>query len=99
MAKGGARLGAGRPKGNFSRPQIRPYFNEDEIKQLVEDIKEEAKKDPAMKRWLGEQLFGKAPQQLEVGGIDGEPLEANLSKSDRKAINELRHLLKQSSAQ
>jgi hypothetical protein len=57
---GGARPGAGRKPGVSNRPQLRDYYSPDEIAELVKDIKEEAKKDPAVKRWVGEQLFGKA---------------------------------------
>lgn len=64
MAKGGARPGAGRPKGSTTRPQLREYFNKKEIRQLVEDLKERAKTDSTILKFLGEQVFGKAPQPL-----------------------------------
>jgi hypothetical protein len=94
MAKGGKRPGAGRPKGSFTRPQIRDYFTDDEVHEMVEMLKTYMVDDMNLLKFAVEQVFGKAPQQLEIGGIDGEPLEANLSKSDRKAIDSLRDLLK-----
>jgi hypothetical protein len=89
----------GRPPGTTTRPQIRDFVTAEEAQALVARIKERALTDDSMARFLFEHIFGKALQQLEVGGIDGEPLEANLSnKSDRKAIDSLRHLLKQQHA-
>lgn len=85
----------GRPKGSFTRPQIRDFFTEEEIKAFVESAKIEAQKDPTMRKFLLEQIFGKAAQQMEISGPEGEPLTANLSASDRKALTELRDLLKQ----
>lgn len=54
--------------------------------------------DDTILKFVAEQLFGKAAQSLEVGGPNGEPLETNLSASDRSAIKELRGLLKQRAA-
>jgi hypothetical protein len=78
----------------MTRPQLRDYFEPEEVSAIIVRLKERALVDDSMLRFVGEQLFGKAAQQLEVGGIDGEPLAANLSKSDRKAIDGLRELLK-----
>jgi hypothetical protein len=47
---------------------------------------------------MGDQLFGKAAQQLELTDPEGAPLETNLSATDREAINSLRDLLKQRAA-
>jgi hypothetical protein len=67
---GGARPGAGRPKGSTTRPQIRDYFSEAEIAQLVADLKGRSKTDGTILKFLVEQVFGKAPQPLigEGGG-------------------------------
>jgi hypothetical protein len=48
--------------------------------------------NPAIEALLN-RAYGKATQP--IAGHDGGPLEANLSESDRKAITELRDLLKQ----
>lgn len=69
---GGARPGAGRPKGSTTRPQLRNYFTDKEIKELVEQLKERAKTDSTVLKFLGEQVFGKAPQPLT--GDDGESI-------------------------
>lgn len=50
----------GRPK---TRPNILDYVTPEEIRELVQKIKE----DPKMKDWLADHIFGKAPQPL---GID-----------------------------
>src|SRR4051812_28515871 len=71
MAKGGARPGAGRPKGSVTRPQLRNYFDEAETAARGR-LKERAKTDSTILKFLGEQVFGKAPQPLT--GEDGEPL-------------------------
>jgi hypothetical protein len=64
MAKGGKRPGAGRKKGVTNRPQIRSYFTDKEIGDLVVQLKERAKTDSTILKFLGEQVFGKAPQPL-----------------------------------
>lgn len=64
MAKGGARPGAGRKKGSTTRPQIRDYFTPKEVAELVVQLKERAKTDSTILKFLGEQVFGKAPQPL-----------------------------------
>lgn len=71
MARGGRRTGAGRPVGSTTRPQIRDSFTEEEIKKLVQDAKVKAAEDPNMLRFLLEQIFGKAPQAMELSNPDG----------------------------
>jgi hypothetical protein len=56
------------------------------------------KPDNAAIKDLLDRAYGKAAQSLELSGPGGDPLTANLSASDRKAIDSLRHLLKQSNA-
>lgn len=67
---GGKRLGAGRKPGvsetTIIKRRIASYFSEEEVKQLVLDIKEQAKTKPELLKFLGEQLFGKAPQTIEA---------------------------------
>ena len=58
--------------GSTTRPQLRSYFTEEEIQQLAADLKERAKTDSSILKFLGEQVFGKAPQPLT--GEDGEPI-------------------------
>ncbi|MBS4082919.1 MAG: hypothetical protein KGZ73_05160 [Rhizobiales bacterium] len=70
---GGARPGAGRPKGSFNKPQLREFFTEDEVKALAEQLKERAKTDSTILKFLGEQIFGKPTQP--ISGPDGGPIE------------------------
>lgn len=68
--KGGKRTGAGRPKGATSRPQIRDFITPEEVKDLVEKCKEQAKEGrPELMKFLLEQIFGKAVQPI---GNDGD---------------------------
>lgn len=71
MAKGGIRPNSGRPKGSTTRPQIRDYFTEEEILDLVKDLKAKAKTDPNIAKFIAEHIFGKAIQPVE-GDIKGE---------------------------
>jgi hypothetical protein len=95
---GGKRPGAGRPKGSTNRPAIRDYFTDDEVHEMVEMIKTHMVDDMNLLKFAAEQIFGKAPQQMELSGPEGAPLETNLSASDRSAIDSLRDLLKQRAA-
>lgn len=61
----------GRPKGSTTRPQLRDYYTEDELKAFVADLKESAKTDSNIKKFVAEQIFGKAAQPIE-GNIKGK---------------------------
>lgn len=61
----------GRPKGSKNLPVIRDYFTQEEIAELVADIKEQAKTDNKLKIWLGDHIFGKAVQPTE-GNVTGD---------------------------
>jgi hypothetical protein len=74
----------GRPKGSTTRPQIRDYFAEKEIAALVSELKERAKTDSMILKFLAEQVFGKAPQPLTGpggGAIQIEGVEITVRKS------------------
>jgi hypothetical protein len=64
MAKGGARPGSGRKKGSTTVPQFRNYVSDVERKKFVEFILDSYMGDMRLAVWLGDQLFGKAPQPL-----------------------------------
>jgi|TARA_Y100000310_G_scaffold314525_1_gene363984 hypothetical protein len=78
MARGGKQLGAGRPKGSKTRPQLRNYISEDQIKEFAQFIIDEYRKKPELARWLGDQVFGRAVQPL--GNDDGNPLIVEFHK-------------------
>ena len=85
MAKGGRQPGAGRPKGSTNRPQIRDYFTQQEIKELVDSAKKKAREgNDATLRTLIEQIFGKPAQALELQGKDGESIKIEISETIAK---------------
>ncbi len=52
--------GAGRPKGTPNRPQLRNYFTEAELKEMIEFLKDNMKEDARLMIWACDQIFGKA---------------------------------------
>ena len=75
MAKfGGKQEGAGRPKGATTRPQLRDFMTDAEIKKFMRDLLKNAKTDMGLQKFVAEQILGKAPQALELGGADGKDL-------------------------
>lgn len=76
--RGGPRENTGPKPGSTNKLQITKYFSIKEIEDLVKEAKAQAKKDPAMMRFLIEQLFGKAKQPI-VGGDEGDKPIAILS--------------------
>lgn len=79
MAKGGKREGAGRKVGSVKKPRIADYLTEKEIEQIIQTAKEKALEgDPTVLKLILEQIFGKAPQSVELGGKDGEPITVRL---------------------
>ena len=85
MAKGGARKGSGRKPGvskaTLIKRSFQEYFTEDEGRELIADLKIAMKKDSKLKVLAIEQLFGKAPQRLEMTGKDGDKLIIELSQT------------------
>ena len=63
----------GRPKGTTTIPKIKDFFTEEDIKELVEQVKKKAREgNDNMLKMLIEQIFGKAPQSIELPGGSGE---------------------------
>jgi hypothetical protein len=74
MAKGGKRVGAGRPVGSTTRPQLRDQLTSEQIEALVvKGIEKADAGDSIMLKFMLEQIFGKAPQPLT--GEDGGPIQ------------------------
>ena len=71
---GGVRNGAGRPKKEVKvitiKKAFKDYLDEKEVLELVALAKKTAKTDPIILKFVLEQIFGKAPQSLKVGGDD-----------------------------
>ncbi len=83
--KGKSGNAKGRPKGTTTRPQIRDYFTDADILELVATAKEKAKEgNDAMLKTLLEQIFGKPAQALEMTGKDGQPIRIEISETIAK---------------
>jgi hypothetical protein len=87
MAKGGARPGAGRPTGSTNVPKFRDFVNQEERDKFVEFILDQYMGDMRLALWLGDQLFGKATQAVELGGPDGTPLVVQISEAIARKNN------------
>lgn len=72
MAKGGARPGAGRPKGS-KMLDLRDYMKEKDIKEFFTYLMTTYQTDSRIAVWVADHLFGKAPQPLT--GADGGAIE------------------------
>lgn len=83
---GGARPGAGRPKGVGNKLKIADFFTGEEIDQLVMEAKlmafgdGERKPDKDIMKFIMEQLFGKAKQTTVQEDEDGNRLAPILVK-------------------
>mgnify|MGYP001615419416 CR=1 FL=1 len=62
----------GRPIGTTTKPKISDYITEAEVRTLVATAKKQAKMKPELLKFLLEQIFGKAPQSLELPGREGQ---------------------------
>ena len=62
----------GKPKGATSKPRLADYITEAEIKTLVETAKQQASMKPELLKFILEQIFGRAPQSIELPGEEGE---------------------------
>lgn len=83
---GGAREGAGRPKGSTNKLRVTDFFSGEERQRLVLEAKllafgdGESKPDRDMVKFLFEQLFGKAKQTTITEDEDGNKLAPILVK-------------------
>jgi hypothetical protein len=63
-----------RPRGSYTRPQIKDYIGNEDIIELTNLAVKKAKGgDVVLLKFLLEQVYGKAPQPLT--GNDGEVLQ------------------------
>lgn len=70
-----------RPVGTTNRPQFHTYTTEHDRKAFVEYIRKTFKHDPMLAKWYGDQLFGKAPAQIDLTS-DGKPLLISNDEAD-----------------
>lgn len=73
-----------RPVGSKTRPQFYTYITEIERKEFVAWVKKNFKSDPGLAKWYGEQMFGKAPQAIELSNPDGSALFGDDNKEKAK---------------
>lgn len=79
MAKGGKRKGAGRPVGvKNSTPRLRDYLKPKDVNEFIEFLLANYMEDSKLMIWMGDHIFGKAPQQIT--GADGGPLIVEISE-------------------
>jgi len=90
---GGARPGAGKPKGkknivNFKRA-LKEYISPEELKHMVERAKKFAKTDKKMLMFLLEQVFGKAKttNQTIQDGAKTNNIAIFLDTLEKKKLN------------
>lgn len=75
MPSGGKYKGAGRPKGSTTKPQLRDFIDKEEVQKIINEAKKKAKQgDTNMLKFILEQIFGKAPQNLDLT-TDGKELK------------------------
>ena len=88
--RGGARPGAGRPKGSTNLPKIGDYITEEEVKELVGMAKLYAKAGKTdLLRFILEQIFGKARQNIRLdGGEDDKPITMKYDEEQLARIAE-----------
>jgi hypothetical protein len=66
MAKGGKQPGAGRPKGSTNVPRFSDYVTEKDRKQFVEFVLATYMGDMRLAQWMGDHLFMKPRQDVDV---------------------------------
>lgn len=74
MARGGARVGAGRKPGKPDLPKLRDFWSEKQIKDFFKDLYERAKTSDRIAVYCAEQITGKASQAIDVTS-QGEKLQ------------------------
>lgn len=67
MTHGGKRDGAGVKEGSI-RPKFSMYWSQEEIAEYMTWLKANYKERPELAKWVGDQLFGKAPQPISNDG-------------------------------
>jgi hypothetical protein len=84
MAKGGKQPGAGRPKGSTNKIRFADFVSAKDHATFVEFILSTYMGDMRLATWVGDQLFGKATQAVELGGPDGTAITVQISEAVAK---------------
>lgn len=81
MTFNGQKNKGGRPKGSFTKPRLRDYLTEKDIKEIIAVAKKKAREgDVTMLKFILEQIYGKAPQSIDLNP-DGKPLVVIFDKT------------------
>ena len=71
----------GRPKGSTTKPQLRDNISDTELADIIKTAITKAKEgDTNMLKFILEQIYGKAPQSIDLNP-DGKPLVITFSKA------------------
>lgn len=87
MARGGKRPGAGRKTGSTTRPQLRDFYTDKELKAFVANLKVRAETDSNLAKFVAEQIFGKAPQPLTNDETGALKIAVEISEAVAKKNN------------
>lgn len=80
MAHGGKRAGAGGKKGSI-RPNFNMHWSQEDIAAYMQWVKENYQNDIRLATWVGDHLFGKAPQP--ISGDEDNPLTVKVEGLER----------------
>ena len=72
----------GRPPETNWNKKLADYFTPEQKAEFLADVFERAKKDSRLAAWLGDHLFGKAPQPIQGSGDNGEIIIKVVSYAD-----------------
>ena len=82
------RLKPGRPFGSTKKPQVSDYITEKETKALLKlAIKLANKGNTDMLKWVLEHLFGKAAQNINLGGQEDNPVVVDLPEDVKTKLD------------
>lgn len=69
---GGKRKGAGAKETGLGNKKFSDFVTAEQKNEFVSWIMSEYKKDKRLATWVGDHLYGKAPQPIEGTGDNGE---------------------------
>jgi hypothetical protein len=88
MTHGGKRKNAGRKEGeaipSLIKRKFKDYYSEKEIIDIINLAKVKAKEHPDVLKYVLDQLFGKAPQNIQMTGEDGGKIQIEVSEAIAK---------------
>ena len=92
MSRGGKRPGAGRkPNTESLKYKFQSYFTEKEVKAIVAEVKKQAKQKPELLKLIVEQLFGKPPQRVDLGGSVELAISISKEVAEKHNIHDVPH--------